>query len=136
TIAEGLSAFGLLRGVPDDLVEQGAVSLFFPHGVGHMVGLGVRDAGERLPGRVSRPGFPSLRVDLPLEAGHTVTVEPGIYFVPALLGDAETRRRLRGAVDWDRAEALSDFGGIRLEENVLVTDTGPDVLTAATPLLG
>jgi Xaa-Pro aminopeptidase len=100
-----------------------------------MVGLGVRDAGERLPGRTPRPGFPSLRVDLPLEAGHTVTVEPGVYFVPALLADPDTRRRLRDAVDWDRADALTGFGGIRLEENVLVTDGEPEVLTAAIPLL-
>jgi Xaa-Pro aminopeptidase len=136
SVAEGLTGFGLLRGRdPDGLIEQGAVTLFFPHGIGHMVGLGVRDAGERLPGRTPRPGFPSLRVDLPLEAGHTVTVEPGVYFVPALLADPDTRRRLRDAVDWDRADALTGFGGIRLEENVLVTDGEPEVLTAAIPLL-
>src|SRR5262245_46942029 len=69
-IAEGLAEFGLLRGDPDDLVERQAVSLFFPHGVGHLVGLGVRDAGEVLPGREPRPDeFPQLRIDLPLEPG-------------------------------------------------------------------
>ena len=72
-------------------MESGAVSLFFPHGIGHMVGLGVRDAGEVLPGREPEPGLPRLRADLPLLPGHVVTIEPGIYFVPALLGDPDTR---------------------------------------------
>ncbi|HJS93301.1 MAG TPA: aminopeptidase P N-terminal domain-containing protein, partial [Solirubrobacteraceae bacterium] len=86
-IAEGLVDFGLLRGRPESLVQSGAVTVFFPHGVGHMVGLGVRDAGEVLPGREPEPGLPGLRADLPLLAGHVVTIEPGVYFVPALLAD-------------------------------------------------
>jgi Xaa-Pro aminopeptidase len=135
-IAEGLVDFGLLRGQPESLVESGAVTLFFPHGVGHMVGLGVRDAGEVLPGREPEPGLPRLRSDLPLAPGYVVTIEPGIYFVPALLGESGTRERLRDEVDWDRADALSDFGGIRIEHNVLVTDDGHEVLTADIPILG
>jgi Xaa-Pro aminopeptidase len=135
-IAEGLVEFGLLRGEPDGLVERGAQALFFPHGVGHMVGLGIRDAGEVLPGREPAEGeFPRLRVDLPLLPGHVFTVEPGIYFVPALLHDAELRERHRDAVDWERAEAMLGFGGIRIENNVLITDTGNEVLTADVPLL-
>lgn len=134
-VAEGLSEFGLLRGEPESLVERGAQALFFPHGVGHMVGLGVRDAGEVLPGREpADDAFPRLRVDLPLEAGHVFTVEPGIYLVPALLHDAGLRERHRDAVDWDRAEAMLGFGGIRLENNVLITDDGPEVLTADVPI--
>jgi Xaa-Pro aminopeptidase len=133
-IAEGLVGFGVLRGSVDELVERRTVSLFFPHGVGHMVGLGVRDAGEVLPGREARnDDFPRLRIDLPLEPGHTVTVEPGIYFVPALLNDPELFERHRDGVDWQRAERMLGFGGIRLEENVLVTEDGPDVLTAGIP---
>jgi Xaa-Pro aminopeptidase len=137
-IAEGLVDFGLLRGRPESLVQSGAVTLFFPHGVGHMVGLGVRDAGEVLPGREPEPGLPRLRADLPLERGHVVTIEPGIYFVPALLGDPDTRARLRDQVNWERADGLtgSGFGGIRIEHNVLVTDDGHEVLTADIPLLG
>ena len=81
-LAEGLVSFGLLRGEPESLVESGAVHVFFPHGVGHMVGLGARDAGEVLPGRDQRAdAFPRLRVDLPLEPGYVMTVEPGVYFV-------------------------------------------------------
>jgi Xaa-Pro aminopeptidase len=135
-IAEGLAEFGLLRGEPESLVERGAQSLFFPHGVGHMVGLGIRDAGEALRGREQPEGeFPRIRVDLPLAPGHVFTVEPGIYFVPALLEDAELRERHRDAVDWERAEAMSGFGGIRIEQNVLITADGNEVLTADVPLL-
>jgi Xaa-Pro aminopeptidase len=102
-----------------------------------MVGLGIRDAGEVLRGRDgTRPGFPPVRVDLPLEPGHCFTVEPGVYFVPALLQDEERRRKHRDAVDWDRVDRMLEFGGIRIEHNVLVTDNGPDILTADVPLLG
>jgi Xaa-Pro aminopeptidase len=135
-IAEGLVEVGLLRGEPESLVERGAQALFFPHGIGHMVGLGVRDAGEVLPGREApEDEFPRLRVDLPLLPGHVVTVEPGIYFVPALLHDADFRERHRDAVDWERAEAMLGFGGIRIENNVLITDDGHEVLTEDVPLL-
>jgi Xaa-Pro aminopeptidase len=134
-IAEGLVELGLLRGEPESLVERGAQGLFFPHGVGHMVGLGVRDAGEVLRGREPpEDEFPRLRVDLPLLPGHVFTVEPGIYFVPALLEDADLRKRHRDAVDWERAEAMLGFGGIRIENNVLITDDGNEVLTADVPL--
>ena len=135
-IAEGLVELGLLRGEPEGLVERGAQALFFPHGVGHMVGLGVRDAGDVLRGREPpEDEFPRLRVDLPLLPGHVFTVDPGIYFVPALLDDADLRKRRRDAVDWERAEAMLGFGGIRIENNVLVTDDGNEVLTADVPLL-
>jgi Xaa-Pro aminopeptidase len=134
-ISEGLVAFGLLRGDPESLVERGAQSLFFPHGIGHMVGLGIRDAGEVLEGRrVREDEFPKLRMDLALLPGHVVTVEPGIYLVPALLKDTDFRERYRDAVDWERAESMLDFGGIRLEDNILVTDDGPEVLTADVPV--
>jgi Xaa-Pro aminopeptidase len=134
-VAEGLLTFGLLRGTPESLFERGAVSLFFPHGIGHMVGLGIRDAGGVLRGRdAPGAGFPPLRVDLPLQPGYTMTVEPGIYFIPALIRDRTTRTELRDAVDWDRADALLDFGGIRLEDNVLITDSGCEVLTSGVPL--
>jgi Xaa-Pro aminopeptidase len=131
-IAEGLAGFGLLRGDPDGLVESGAVSLFFPHGVGHMVGLGVRDAGGDI-GRPLRDEFPRLRADLPLQAGHAITIEPGVYFVPALLQDAERRATHRDSVDWELADRMLDFGGIRVEQNVLVGDVSCEVLTADVP---
>jgi Xaa-Pro aminopeptidase len=136
-IAEGLVAFGVLRGEPSALVESGAVWLFFPHGIGHLVGLGVRDAGGPLRARRDKPsGIANLRIDLPLELGFVVTVEPGIYFVPAMLEDPERRARHRDAVDWDRVDRLLDFGGIRIEDNVLITDGGYEILTADVPVLG
>ncbi len=134
-IAEGLVSLGLLVGSGDSLVERDTHALFFPHGLGHMVGLGVRDAGGYLPGRArsTRPGLSMLRTDLPLEPGYVMTVEPGIYFIPALLQDPALRERHRDAVRWDRVDALMDFGGVRIEDDVLVTSGDPDVLTSAIP---
>lgn len=132
-LAEGLVGFGVLRGAAESLVERGTVTLFFPHGVGHMLGLGVRDAGEVLPGREPAPGLPALRADLPLEPGHVFTVEPGVYFVPAILRDPDVRAEHRDAVDWARVDALQGFGGIRVEDDVLVTAGAPEVLTADVP---
>lgn len=137
SIAAGLAAMGLLRGDPESLVESGAVSLFFPHGIGHLVGLGVRDAGGT-PLRERRDApkpYPNLRIDLPLDPGFVVTVEPGVYFVPAILGDPESRRQHRSAVDWDAVDRLLGFGGVRIEDNVLITETGHEVITGDIPLL-
>jgi Xaa-Pro aminopeptidase len=137
TIAEGLAAYGILRGASESLVESGAVWLFFPHGIGHLVGLGVRDAGGTpLRERRDEPRpYPNLRMDLPLEPGMVVTVEPGIYFVPALLNDSDRRREYRDQVAWARVDGMLDFGGIRIEDNVLITDAGHEVITADIPLL-
>ena len=134
-IADGLVQLGLLTGSAESLVERDTHALFFPHGLGHMVGLGVRDASGFVPGRArsTRPGLSMLRTDLPLEKGYVMTVEPGIYFIPALLQDPTQRERHRDAVRWDRVDGLMDFGGIRIEDDVLVTDTTPEVLTAAIP---
>jgi Xaa-Pro aminopeptidase len=136
-IADGLVSCGILRGDPDSLVESGAVWLFFPHGVGHLLGLGVRDAGGVLRDRRNDPPpFPHLRIDLPLEPGMVVTVEPGIYFIPALLENADRRRRHRGHVLWDHVDRFLTFGGIRIEDNVLITENGHEVVTKDIPLLG
>jgi Xaa-Pro aminopeptidase len=127
-VAEGLAELGVLRGAPETLVESGAVTLFFPHGVGHMVGLGVRDAGFASDeAREPAPGLPRLRLDIPLQPRHAWTVEPGIYFVAPLL----ERNRGRRDVDWRLVDDLLGFGGVRIEQNVLITDDGCEVLTAA-----
>jgi Xaa-Pro aminopeptidase len=137
TIAEGLTAMGLLKGDASALVESGATWLFFPHGVGHLVGLGVRDAGGTpLRERRNDPRpYPNLRIDLPLEQGYMVTVEPGVYFVPAILGDPENRRRHHDTVNWDAVDALAGFGGVRIENDVLITADGHEVTTGDVPLL-
>lgn len=133
-IGQGLIEIGILRGDVESLFERGAVSLFFPHGVGHLVGLGVRDAGGTAGGRSDPgPGFPRLRVDMPLEPGYTLTVEPGIYFIPAMI-DETSRGQLGDAVDWERVDEMLGFGGIRLEQNILITEDGCQVLTADVPL--
>jgi Xaa-Pro aminopeptidase len=130
-----LVELGILRGVPDALVERDAHALFFPHGLGHLVGLGVRDASGYLPGRTrsTRPGLSMLRTDLPLELDYVITVEPGIYFIPALLDAPERRTAHRDTVHWSRVDALKSFGGIRIEDNVRITSGPPEVLTAAVP---
>jgi Xaa-Pro aminopeptidase len=134
-LTAGLVDMGLMRGDPESLVEREAHTLFFPHGIGHMVGLGVRDAGGLLPGRARdpRPGLRTLRMDLPLESGYLVTVEPGLYFIPALLNEPLRRQRYRDDINWPAVEAHLHVGGVRIEDNVLVTPGEPEVLTAAIP---
>jgi Xaa-Pro aminopeptidase len=131
SIAAGLVDFGILRGRPDDLVAEDAHALFFPHGLGHLIGLATHDVGGYLPGRQrsDRPGLRFLRTDTPLEDGYVVTIEPGIYFVPALLEDAELRRKHAGHVDWAKADAMKAFGGVRIEDDVVVTAKGGESLT-------
>jgi len=127
----GLIEFGVLRGDPDELVERDAQSLFFPHGLGHLIGLATHDVGARLPGREpsERPGLCHLRADLPLEAGMMVTIEPGIYFIEALLSDPVQRETYADCVDFARVERLMPLGGVRIEDDVLIAAEGPDVLT-------
>ena len=134
-IARGLADLGLLRGAPGALVERDAQALFFPHGLGHMLGLATHDAGGCLAGRErdDRPALRYLRADLPLQPGYVVTIEPGVYFIRALLEDPDLRERHREAVDWARVDGLLDFGGIRIEDDILVTEDGARSLSAATP---
>ena len=134
-MTRGLIDMGVLKGDADDLVARDVHALFFPHGVGHMVGLGVRDASGFLPGRERsrRFGLSFLRMDLPLEVGHVVTIEPGLYFSPALLRDPVRREAFRDDVNWDMAERLIGLGGVRIEDNLRITDGAPKNLTAMIP---
>jgi Xaa-Pro aminopeptidase len=134
-LTAGLVAMGILRGQPESLVEEEVHALFFPHGLGHLVGLGVRDASGLARGRTRdpRPSLRSLRMDLPLAEGFVVTVEPGLYFIPALLQDPARRERHRGTVNWTLVDAHLGIGGVRIEDDVLVRVGGPEVLTAGIP---
>lgn len=135
-IADGLVALDLLRGDPRELANDGVAALFFPHGVGHMLGLGVRDVGGRAVGRPAgrmccgaRP-----RVDMPLQPGFVMTVEPGVYFVDALLDDPENRNRYADVVNWNEVQRWRGIGGVRLEDNILVASDGPPQnLSSAIP---
>jgi Xaa-Pro aminopeptidase len=134
-ITEGLVQLGLLLGAAETLVERGAHQLFFPHGLGHLVGLGVRDASGLLPGRQrdESPKLSNLRMDLPLEENYVTTVEPGVYFIPVILNSPTNREKYHDCVNWELAERHLNLGGIRIEDNVLVTADGPVVLTSEVP---
>jgi Xaa-Pro aminopeptidase len=134
-MAEGLVDFGLLKGKPEGLVDRGALALFWPHGIGHLIGLCVHDVGGYADGRTpdERPGLKWLRADLTLEAGHALTVEPGLYFIDALLDNPENRETFAPDVAWLRADALRRLGGIRIEDSVIVTEDGPEILTRSIP---
>ena len=141
TIARGLVDLRLLKGDPMERAHDGCAALFFPHGVGHLLGLDVHDMedlGDRAGyaagrTRATAPGLRYLRLDRDLSVGMAVTIEPGIYFVPAILDDAQTRRTLSDRVNWSRVDQVRSLRGIRIEDDVLVTATGAEVLTAAIP---
>lgn len=134
-LVAGLVDLGVMRGQPESLVEREAHTLFFPHGLGHMVGLGVRDASGLAPGRAKdpRPSLRTLRMDLPLQPGYVVTVEPGLYFIPPLLQDSARRERYGDAVNWPMVDTLLNLGGVRIEDNLLITAGAPEILTRAIP---
>lgn len=142
-IAEGLVNLGILRGKPEDLVEMDAHALFFPHGVGHLLGLDVHDmedlgdiAGyEAGRTRSDRFGLCFLRLNRPLRSGMLVTIEPGFYQVPAILNNPENRSKYNDVVNWDLLTKFADVRGIRIEDDVLITDTRSEVLTAELPTL-
>jgi Xaa-Pro aminopeptidase len=141
-LAEFLLDAGLLRhATVDEVLERHAHALFFPHGVGHLLGLDVHDLENfgdlpAYPAGQARPapfGTRYLRLDLPLEADWVVTVEPGFYVVPAILGDPALREQFGDLLHDDEAARWAGFGGIRIEDDVLITAQGPDVLTSAAP---
>lgn len=132
-IARVLNHAGLVRMEPDDMVRHRITDLFLPHGLGHLLGLQVHDVGGELADRQGRrlPGparFPRLRLRRALAPGMVVTIEPGLYFIDSLLARLKAGRHRR-QVDWRRVAALRPCGGIRIEDNVLVTTTGHRNLT-------
>jgi Xaa-Pro aminopeptidase len=140
-LLEGLIALGLFRGELEDLYARGAAALFFPHGIGHLLGLDVHDLedlGDRAgyaPGRARSLGLGDryLRLDRDLLPGMIVTIEPGYYRIPYLLDRPEEVGELEGALDRRVLEQFSDVRGIRIEDDVLVTKEGAEVLTASIP---
>ncbi|MEM8583394.1 MAG: aminopeptidase P family protein [Bacteroidota bacterium] len=136
-IAKGLKELGLMKGDPEEAVAAGAHALFFPHGLGHMIGLDVHDMedlGENMVGydeqvkRSDQFGTAYLRLGKSLQTGYVITVEPGIYFIPALMDQWQTEGKFKNFIDYNAVAAYRDFGGIRIEDNVLITDSGSRVL--------
>jgi len=136
TVAEGLKALGLMMGDLDEAVEQGAHALFFPCGTGHMMGLDVHDMedlGEVWVGYEGQPkstqfGLKSLRLARPLLPGFVFTVEPGVYFIPELVRRWKAEGRFLDFVNYNAVEGWLGTGGMRLEEDLVITDTEARIL--------
>ncbi len=141
-ITLGLKDLGLMKGDVEDAVDAGAHAMFFPHGLGHMMGLDVHDMeglGEDLVGynekikRSDQFGTAYLRLGKKLEAGYVITVEPGIYFIPALIDRWRSEGKFKAYIDFEKVELYKNFGGIRIEDDILVTDIGSRVLGKPIP---
>ena len=142
TITLGLKDLGLMKGNVDDAVKEGAHAMFFPHGLGHMLGLDVHDMeglGENYVGyddeikRSSQFGTAFLRLGRKHQPGFVFTIEPGIYFIPALIDKWEKEGKYKDFINFDKVESFKDFGGIRIEDDILVTETGYKVLGKPIP---
>ena len=127
-----LRTLGLVDMEPSAMLDTGLSSVFFPHGLGHPIGLQVHDVAgfsDEHGALIPRPaGHPFLRMTRTLEAGMVVTIEPGIYFIPTLLAKLRQRPEAK-AVDWDAVERLLPYGGVRIEDEVLCTDGEPENLS-------
>lgn len=135
-IFEGLKGMGLTKGNTKDAVRSGAHAMFFPCGTGHLMGLDVHDMenlGEQIVGYNNVPketqfGIKSLRLGRPLEPGFVLTIEPGIYFIPELINHWKENRINSEFINFTEVEKYKDFGGIRNEEDILITETGHHIL--------
>lgn len=141
-VAEGLKAIGLMKGDVEEAVNAGAHALFFPHGLGHMMGLDVHDMeglGENLVGytdevqRSRQFGLAFLRLARTLEPGFVMTNEPGIYFIPALIDLWKKDNKFAEFIHYDKVDTYRDFGGVRIEDDILVTPTGHRILGRPIP---
>jgi Xaa-Pro aminopeptidase len=141
-IATGLKDMGLLKGNTDDMVEQGVHALFFPHGLGHMMGLDVHDMeglGENYVGyddtvkRSEQFGLAYLRFAKKPKPGYVLTDEPGIYFIPALINLWKKENKFREYINYDKLDTFVGFGGVRIEDDILVTEKGCRLLGKPIP---
>jgi Xaa-Pro aminopeptidase len=132
TIFNGLKQIGLTRGDTDEAVAQGVHALFFPHGLGHQMGMDVHDMenlGEVHVGYDGQPkstqfGLKSLRLGKPLKEGFVLTVEPGIYLIPELIDSWRSENKFIDFLNYDKLEGYKDFGGMRVEEDFVITANG------------
>ena len=141
-ITEGLKALGIMKGDTNEAVQAGAHALFFPHGLGHMIGMDVHDMeglGEDYVGyageleRSSQFGLKSLRLARTLQPGFVLTVEPGIYFIPELIDMWQEERKHWEFINYEKVQQYRNFSGIRIEDNVLITESGHQILGQPIP---
>jgi Xaa-Pro dipeptidase len=141
-IANGLKDLGLMKGDINEAVSQGAHALFFPHGLGHPLGLDVHDMesfGEKFVGyddqnlRSDQFGLSNLRFGKELKENMVHTIEPGIYFIPELIKQWQAQSKFKAFINYDKVNALVGFGGIRIEDDVLLTLSGCRVLSKRIP---
>lgn len=141
-ISEGLCALGLMKGKPEEAVAAGAHALFFPHGLGHMLGLDVHDMedlGEDIVGyddsvkRSDQFGLAYLRLGRALQAGFVLTVEPGIYFIPELIDQWQASGKFQEFINYEEVVKWKDFSGIRIEDNLLITAEGSQLIGPPIP---
>ncbi len=141
-IAAGLKELGFMKGDIEEAVSSGAHALFMPHGLGHMLGLDVHDMeglGENYVGysekvkRSDQFGTAFLRFALECKPGHVFTIEPGCYFIPQLIDRWKAEGRFREFINYDRVDNYRDFGGIRIEDNIVITETGYRLLGRPIP---
>ena len=133
-ITEGLKALGLMKGNTEDALAAGAHAMFFPHGLGHAMGMDVHDMeglgqiyvgfDEEVQPRLDQFGTNCLRFGRRLQEGYVMTDEPGIYFIPALIDDWRASGHCKDFLNFDAIETYKDFGGIRIEDDLLITSTG------------
>lgn len=130
-LIEGMKRLGMLTGQTEEILEKGAHALFFPHGLGHMLGMDVHDCenlGEEYVGydegksRDKRPGHGSLRLARTLKVGHVFTVEPGIYFIPRFIENWKSKGLFKEHLNYSEIEKYSDFGGMRYEGDFVITE--------------
>lgn len=142
TIVEGLKNIGLMKGDTEAAVKAGAHTLFLPHGLGHMMGMDVHDMeglGENYVGyddqtiRSKEFGTAYLRLGKELKPGFVLTVEPGIYFIPELIDQFKAEGKFTDFINYEIVETYKDFGGVRIEDDVLVTESGYRVLGKPIP---
>ncbi len=142
SMAESLKSLGIMTGDMEEAVEEGAAYLFFPHGLGHMIGLDVHDMedlGEHYVGygdeltRSDQFGIKALRLGRTLHPGFVITVEPGLYFIPELIDQWAAEGKHKDFINYQALAAYRDFSGVRIEDDILVTDSGYRVLGRPIP---
>ena len=141
-MVDGMKTLGLMKGNTEDAVREGAHALFYPHGLGHMMGLDVHDMenlGEVYVGYDGQPkstefGRKSLRLGRKLEPGFVLTIEPGVYFIPELMDLWRGQNKFTEFINYEKLFTYKDFSGIRNEEDYLITENGARLLGKKIPL--